>query len=212
MKISYVFIFLGLLALGGLALFFFNQKSSPQTAPTQIEVKPTQATIEQFIKVAPDTSQLKAGGNSYSHPEGSYVFLYPNDYKIDSQNNGIHTRIYKTGATQQGQTEIYDGVIMVFESINLKGQNLENFVTSRIKDSTSGDTSRTFSHLKPVLLNNYTGFVYEEKGFGSSTHLVLQKDTTSGFATEVTFSVNDPQNQNYLNEVYAILSTVELLK
>lgn len=185
-----------------------NKRAEPQTSPEVVNPQPSPNTAEQFIKSAPDTSELKAGGNSYLSPKGTYLFLYPNDYTIDGDE---HTRIYKRGATQKGQTEIYDGVIMVFESVSLAGMSLEDFTISQIKALSPEDKPENPSPTQ-TMLGSYPGFTYEQKGFGSSTHLLVQKDTTSDYALHIVFSVNDPQYQNYLSEVYEILSTVELLK
>lgn len=185
-----------------------NKSTEQRTDLSPVNSEPTPATTEQFIKNIPDTSDLKAGGNSHLSPKGEYLFLYPNDYTIDGDE---YTRIYKRGATQKGQTEIYDGVIVVFQSVNLDGESLAELTRSKIEGLTPEEQPENLSPT-PTMLGNYPGFTYEQKGFGSSTHLIVQKNTTSNYALHITFSVNDPQNQNYLNEVHKILSTIELLK
>lgn len=155
---------------------------------------------------------LKAGGNSYLDPKGVYVFLYPNDYKIDTQGDGQYTRIYKTGATQRGQTEMYDGIIMVFETVKLQGQTMDQWVDQRIKESTADGTVEITQPKKPTTMNKYPGFTYKARGLGEADYLIIQKSPTSEYVVSITTSVSDPQQKNYQKEVDAVLAGIELLK
>src|SRR5882762_5786505 len=96
-------------AAGSYFLLSQNKSSLPPEvitgipSPTQIMTTP-QPTIT--------NNDFQAGESSYLDPQGVYVFLYPSAYKLDEQNSGKQIRIYKKGATQKGQTEMYDGVIV----------------------------------------------------------------------------------------------------
>ncbi len=181
----------------------------PPVSPTSSIAQPTAITSNE---VNEKIASLQRGGNNYADPEGVYMFLYPNDYKIDGQNNGQITRIYKTGPTQQGQTEIYDGVIMTFEAISLRGQTLEEWVDNQIKTTTADGTSTLESPKHAVTINGHTGFTYTARGLGTSTYLYLQKDPSSPYAVGVTYLVADPTNAGFQNEVDAILSTLVFQK
>lgn len=208
-----IVILVTILVLIGGGFYLFARRDNPPSPTNQNQSDTDQlSNPKQFIEGTPDTNTLKAGGSSYSNPQGVYVFLYPNDYTLDSQNNDVHVRISKRGATQQGQTEIYDGVIMVFEAINLQDQSLESLVDSRIKESTSDGNSTLIKPKEAILLKDYLGFTFETQGFGGATHLILQKNPDSTTALSITFSVNDPEKKNYQSEVNAILSTLELMK
>lgn len=183
-----------------------REKLVSDVLPTPTPLFPT---TEQFITGSPDTNALLMGGSSYTHPQGLYTFLYPNDYVLDTQDSQ-YIRVYKQGATQRGQTEMYDGVIVVFETIDLQGKSLEEVVDERIVAATADGTSEIVQPKKPTTLNTYSGFTYEIRGLGTSTHLILQKHALSTEAVDVTFLVADPEQVGYQDEVDAILSTLEL--
>lgn len=205
MKIILLIIALIIVATGSYYFLGRNHSSSPPiTLPTNIN--PTgspQPTV--------DTNQLKAGGSSYADSQGVYVLLYPADYKLDTQDKQ-HIRIYKTGATQRGQTEMYDGVIIVLESINLDGQPLDAWVTNYIREATADGTSKVVTPKTSIIQNHYPGFSYTLRGLGTATYYVLQKDAASPYAVSITISINDPKQVGYQNEVNTILATLELLK
>jgi hypothetical protein len=107
---------------------------------------------------------------------------------------------------------MYDGVIIVSQSIDLGEQTLEEWVEAHIAQSTADGTSEVTQPKRATLLNTFPGFTYTIRGLGESTNVAIQKNTTSHAAVLITFLVADPQNKNYQQEVNAILSTFELLK
>lgn len=186
------------------------RRTQPQNEPTLPST--SSSTSMSTGTPTPDTSALQAGGSSYADPKGVYTFLYPNDYKLDMQNNGQYTRIYKTGATQKGQTEMYDGVIMVFESIDLNKQSLEQWVDKNIEQSTADGTVELTKAKKAIKINDYSGFTYEVRGLGTSTYVVIQRESNSPHGVNINFAVNDPEQIGYESEVNEILQTLQLLK
>ncbi len=190
------------------------QKNTQTVVNTTTNDIPATATPapDQFISASPDTSALRAGGSSHLDSQGVYSFLYPNDYTLDSQAGDPYTRISKRGATQQGQTEIYDGVLIVFESIELKGQSLEEWVDDRIQQAVDNGTPEITAPKKATTLSSYPGFTYQTGGFGSAKYLIVQKDAESPHAVSISYLVADPENKNYQAEVDAVLTTLELLK
>jgi hypothetical protein len=209
-KVAVVLLVLVILGLGGYLLTGNSKKESiVAPVPTTTVQSPTSGTS------TPTNSQivntLRAGGNSFRDPQGVFVFLYPSDYKLDDQDRQ-HIRIYKTGATQKGQTEMYDGVIVVFETINLLGQTLEQWIDSSIKQATADGTSRIVEPKTNITQNKYPGFTYTLQGQGTAKYYVLQKDSKSNYAVVITVSVQDPQQKGYQKEVDALLSALELLR
>lgn len=189
-----------------------KQYSMPQFSNTKSTEESKSETIDQFLKTKPDTSVLEAGGNSYLDPKGVYVVLYPNNYTMDTQNDNQYTRFFMRGETQRGQTEIYDGVLVVIESVDLKQQSLENWIDSKISESTTDGSTEIIKPKQKTKINDYLGYTYETKGFGSAVFVTLQKTPQSNYAVSITISVNDPQQKGYQTEVDAILATLEILK
>jgi len=203
-----------LIAIGAIGFLRMNQESGDAASTNESQMATSTADPNEPIwsPTTDGTDSLSAGGSSFSDPEGVYTFLYPNDYTLDTQNNGQYTRIYKQGPTQRGQTEMYDGVLMVFELIDLQGKSLEDWVDTRIQDSTADGTIEVTQPKTATTLQSYPGFTYEVRGLGSSTHLVVQKDGESNNAVDITFLVADPEGVGFQGEVDRVLSTLELHK
>lgn len=157
-------------------------------------------------------NELLQGGSSYADPNGVYVFLYPNEYTLDTQNDGKQSRIYKRGPTQKGQTEMYDGVIMSFESLSLGGKNLENWTDEYIENLTTDGTIELIESKEKIEINNFPGYTFRIRGLGEHQYYVVQKDETSDLGTIIATSVSDPTNAGFQTEVNAVLSTLDLLK
>ncbi len=187
--------------------------SQTKNSPLKLQTTPTPSVTEK-ITVQPtiDNNDLKQGGSSYTDPNNVYVFLYPSDYKLDTQNDGRYTRIYKTGPTQKGQTEIYDGVLLVFETITLNGATLQEWVDNSILSATKDGTSTVTVPAKGVTISSYSGFTYSMHGLGETKYYVLQKDSRSTNAVLIATLVSDPQNVGFQKDVDKILSTLEILK
>ncbi len=199
---------IALALLVGYGILYVSQQRKSVTAPTTTtvvtspaEADPTQIKIEQ---------NLSAGGNSYTDPNNIFTLLYPNDWRMDEL-NGQYIRFYKIGATQQGQTEMYDGVNFTIEPVNLQGTGLETWVDTKIQSSTSDGTLQITSPKKAMTINGHPAFTYTARGLGEATYIVVQKDASSQNALSISYLVSDPQNVGYQSEVDAILSTIDLL-
>lgn len=183
-----------------------NRKDSflPQNQPQISSGPETSLTPQQ-------DSDLGQGGSSYLEPSGVFSMLYPNDWKQDTQGEQ-HIRFYKIGATQKGQTEIYDGIVLNVEVINLNGQTLSQWVDARLKESTADGTSEIVEPKKSITMNGYPGFEYTTQGLGTFKNTAIQKDTNSTSAVSITTLVADPENVGYQQEVDSTLKTLQLLK
>lgn len=159
----------------------------------------------------PEVEALLRGGSSLSDPEGLYSILYPNTYVVDTS-DPLHPRIFKHGATQRGQTEMYDGVIMVFESIDLVDVTLEEWVDRRIREASGDGVSTLIKEKTPITLNTYPGFTYQMRGLGEFTSIVVQKNLQSTQALLITYMVADPENVGFQRDVDATLATLQLLQ
>jgi hypothetical protein len=179
-----------------------NQKGSvpTQTPPTPKASPTNKAQID-----------LGSSGSSYRDQNNIFTVLYPNDYVLDTQ-DPLHIRIYKRGDTQRPQSEMSDGVLMVFESIELKGTSLEYWVDTHIQQATADGTSEIIEPKKPITQNGYLGFHYAIRGLGISQNIILQKNRDSNFAVMITYSVSDPKQVGYQKDVDAALSSLTILK
>ena len=202
-------VLIAIITLSLAAVFAYNKSMTNSSTVNKPSSSPD-TTITPTNTVG--STKLKIGGNSFSDPKGVFVFLYPTDYKMDTEGDGQYTRITKIGATQKGQTELYDGVIAVFESIELKNQTLEQIVDTNIENSTKDGLVKVISPKNAITMNGYPGFTYTTEGLGAATYYYLQKNASSPFALVVTTAVFDPEKKDYQTELDDTLSTIEILK
>jgi hypothetical protein len=196
------------LTIAGYFILQQNQKESlvPEDMQNR-EVIPT----SEVVNETPDEDNLGLGGNSYLDPNGIFSFLYPNDYQLDTS-DPIHPRIYKHGETQSEGTEIYDGVLIVFETVELQGKTLEQWIDDKIRNTPADGNSTVIKPKEATTLNGYPGFTYRVRGLGEYDYIVIQKTPASQYALVITYIAPDPENKGYQKEVDATFSTIELLK
>lgn len=201
--------------IGGLYFFInyispesISTKSSPtaepadskQIAPSPILPQPNPSSVE----------VLKMGGSSYSDPQAVFSFLYPGDFVIGE--DGDYTRIYRWGPTQKGQTEMYDGILMMFRAIELDGQRLSEWVDKDIERVMRDGVSTMTQPKRPYKLKSYEGFSYSFSGLGEFHRIIVQKSADSSFGVEIIYFVEDPTGRGFLNDVSNILTSLEIMK
>lgn len=201
------------------AAYFFS--TYPRTLDTNKAVSPspvsvsniseTQSPASESSPVASGSLGLGAGGSSYLDSSKTYSFLYPNDFKLD-ESDPNHIRFYKQGPTQKGQTEMYDGVVMVLEVVDLGNKTLSVWIDDYINTVTADGTSEVTEAKKATTISNYLAFSFKMRGLGESQYYVLQKDASSKNAVIITYMVADPTNVGFQKQVDASLGTIQLLK
>ncbi|MFA9288662.1 MAG: hypothetical protein ACEQSA_02170, partial [Weeksellaceae bacterium] len=139
-----------LIIIIGLGAYFFTRNNKDQISREKTDVNVTDSTPQPLPSV--DVSDLRAGGSSFREETGAYNFLYPADYVLD-ETDKQHIRIYKTGPTQQGQTELYDGAIIVYEVITLEEKNLSDWVDNYLTTVTTDGTTKIVEPKKEISLN-----------------------------------------------------------
>lgn len=201
---------LAILIFGGTVLYTSWNKKQAETLVTQpVFMTPTPQSspvAETPASVAPSPIS-----NNYTDSQNLYSFSYPEGYTLDTQDIA-HPRLFKRGQTQRSQSEISDGVLIVFEVIDLQGKSLAEVADARIAGMNTDSTSEVVPSPKATTLNNYPGLTYETQGFGSSKNVMIQKSPTSTQAVLITYMASDPQQVGYQAEVDQILKTVTLLK
>lgn len=216
MKSTLIVAVVGLVVIvGGLVYFLLNQTPAPVSQYINSSGDLVISTEEPMVISTPEASELLAGGSSYSDPQGIYTFLYPNDYTLDTENETAAeplVRIFKRGDSQRPQSEMSDGVLLVFQPINLGTQTLEEWVDANIQTMTANGMSELTQPKQAVLLNSYPGFTYSTRGLGEASYTVVQKSPSSSVAVVITNAVMDPQQRGYAQELGQILSTFSLLK
>lgn len=207
-----------LIVFGGLwyAWYYHTQIQSmlsPTPVPTALPtVEPTPMPTQTPTEA---TQSSAVGGGTYQDPQGTYLVLYPADYTVDTPTDTSGTkvlRLTKKGVTQEGATELYDGVTVVFQAVDLKGEELSSWVDDKITTVTADGTIQVTSPKKSVTVNGYSGYTYTTKGQTTTKYTVLQKDPNTSNAVVIALSVSDPQNQGYEEEADAIITSLKILK
>lgn len=180
--------------------------------PTTEVIETEETTLSELP--SPDTEVIQeetvttiAEGQTYQDPQGTFSFSYPSDFTLDTE-DPVHPRIYKRGPSQRSQSEMSDGVLMVYEVINLEGKSVEEWLDTYISQTTADGTLKVVDAKQATTVAGYPGFTYSTRGLGVSTNIVLQKSATSDTAVLITYAVFDPENKNYQSEVNSILSTL----
>lgn len=196
------------LLVGTVSFIAVSRKNPPASTTVNSTSAPMGTSPEPTI----DASDLREGGSSYRDPQGVFSFLYPSDYALSEQNNAKQIRIYKKGPTQKGQTEMYDGVILHFETIHLEKQTLSEWVDATLKTMSDDGTSRITKPKQPTMVGPYSGYTYTVESLGTGVYYAVQKDTNSPYGVLITSSVYDPTTVGFQEQVYKILSTLEIFK
>jgi hypothetical protein len=150
--------------------------------------------------------------NLYTDVKGIYSIRYPNDFQLDTQSDNNAIRLTKIGETQQGETELYDGIVIQIETSELNGRILSDWVDEAIANATKDGVTTLIDPKNPVSINGYQGFTYTIEGLGTFNHRIIQKDETSNYAVTIVTTVNDPEDNGYEFEVDSILLSLNILK
>lgn len=170
--------------------------------------------------IAPDDSassatshtpeEVETEGIRFSDPHNRYTLIYPNDYIQDVQKvNGI-VRFYKYGPTQQEDTELYDGVIVTIQTIDLKNENLNEYVDNQIAQTSQNGVAEITESKSKTIVNGYPGYTYSTRSIGEAKNIFLQQNDSS-FAVWITTIVADPGNIGFQSDVDSILNTFTFL-
>lgn len=203
---KYLLSFLAVTIILTSGFYVFNKQKNASNQTLNVTTPTSQVTST----TNPHVESLKMGGSSYLDSSGKYSFLYPNDYTLDTK-DPAHIRIFKRGNEQRPQSEITDGILIVFETIDLKNKTLEEWIDNHINQSVKDGTSVVIQNKKAFSINDLSGFSYEIGGFGSTNYLALTKGTSSSFVL-ISYLISDPNLKDYKSEFDAILSTFEILK
>jgi len=201
---------LGLIALVAVVLvvFLFLQRRVSRAQPESEKGVVTSSDID-FGEDADKPAEVRAEGITYQDPEGKFQVTYPADYTFDDS-DALHPRLYKRGDEQRSQSEMSNGVLVVFEKIELNGQTLEQLVDDRLQQTSTDGVTEVVEPKEETTIGTYPGFEYELRGLGTARYLYLQPNDNTDWALGVTYTISDPETLGYEVEVNSILTTLEL--
>ncbi|MDQ5951360.1 MAG: hypothetical protein QG639_637 [Patescibacteria group bacterium] len=205
-KATLVVIILFLAALAG---YLWWQQRSTLTAPTPT-IQP-ESTNTEVPAESSELSALQQFGTTYQDPQGIFSVTYPSDYELDQPAEG-QVRLIKRGEMQRPQSEISDGVLLVFETLTLEEKSLEEAVDERIVAFTANETGEIIQPKSAITIGGNQGFEYTVRSLGTSRQVLVQKDSNSEYAIAIAILIEDPQDVGYMQQVDAILSSIKFFK
>lgn len=201
--------------IGGLALIvvatifiLFVQQGISRTQPAAEKGVVTSSDID-FGEDALKPAEVMEEGITYQDPAGKFEVTYPADYTFDDSDPS-YPRLYKREEQARSQSELSDGVLIVFEKIALNGQTLEQLVDDRLQQASTDGSSEVVQPKEETSIGTSTGFEYELRGLGTAQYVYLQASADSDWALGITYTITDPETRGYEVEVNSILSTLEL--
>lgn len=148
----------------------------------------------------------------YEDPQGRFRFNHPMDYTLVAEQSGQSVRLTKAGPTQKAQTEMYDGAVLVFEPMTIRGQTLEQWIDAHIQETTTDGTVEIIEPKRALTLNGKAGFTYTSRGLGTFQNYFFRYNEQSPMVLSITTLVNDPTNAGFQAEIDRIMASVEILK
>jgi len=136
-----------------------------------------------------------------------YVINYPKDMKAEKM-NPTSSRIYKSGPTQKGQTEMYDGIIITIETItNSTNQTLGVFADIKSKE----DHAEIVERPKNISLNGISTIKYRLRGLGEYDNYILESKDKAAFIHIVVLAEH-PTKAGFKQLAIEIVNSISLKK
>jgi hypothetical protein len=208
--IAGVIIFMLFVVMGGALAFVQMQPAQlastpiPSTMPVQSN-SPVQTRTPENDTWSIDSSNLKV----YENSEIGFSVSYPQDFKIKTnsyfkQNDSVD--IQKSGPTQKSDTEVYDGIGLLFVKINHEGQTLDKYISERIGLIDKEET-KILEDPKELEVNGINGLTYTTQRMGDITNRHIYLPIDSETAILILDYTVDPGALGFSEIVNQILST-----
>ncbi len=136
-----------------------------------------------------------------------YKVSYPTDITVTEVTGSVLV-LSKQGTTQTPDTELFDGISLMFEPKEISDTTLEEYVNARVDEVTKEGIATVTSDPSPTTVGKYTGLTYTTEGLGVNRYTVLESENGAMFMVITDVTV-DPENVGFSDTVDLILSTFE---
>ena len=173
----------------------------------QLTETPTpQPTLQPTLAPTPTpTNDPTAGWELFT--ASTYNVSYPTDVTANEEAGSV-LLLTKQGATQTPDTELFDGISLVFEPKEISNTTLEEYVSARVDGILKEGVATISSEPTPITVGTYTGLTYTTDGLGTFRYIILESKDKTMFMV-ITDATIDPENLGYADTVDLILSTFE---
>jgi hypothetical protein len=150
-----------------------------------------------------------ASWNVYS--TSTYTIRYPADVELKERDAG-GVSLSKFGPTQVENTEIFDALLLAFQTFESSNVDLETYVDGQIKAlNPDNEVIKLISGAKPTAIGNYSGYTFTIEGVGTFKYTYLQS-TDKTMIVEIIDGTIDPGNLGFEDLVSQIQSTFEFIE
>lgn len=138
-----------------------------------------------------------------------FSFTYPEDMTIQTQEGGV-VQVKKWGPTQKADTELYDGVALQFEPLELP-VSAQQYSLTDIEGTLKSGMAEILSGPTQVTIGNNTGYFYRMRFLGTASKYSFDTPNDS-IIVVVTDNTTDPGSIGFQEEADAILKSLVLKK
>jgi hypothetical protein len=158
---------------------------------------------------------VPAGWQTYAAAEFGFKFSYPPTAEVRVQESYPPSYVvFQKGPTQQGQTELYDGLNVIFQPQQKADSSLtlNQVLANYLSQQTTDGTTQVIQPLRPTTINSIPGFTYTIRGLGEFTTVAFELPQ-EGYYLAITNGSSDPQGVTTFAEMsQTIINSVELVK
>lgn len=178
---------------------FFNKQQTVITAPqpsNNIQNSPT-----------PSVQNVSTDWQTYSSPTLGFSLQHPKDMKIYPQQGGA-VLFVKLGPTQVENTELFDGISLIFDVGDLGTNTLQQAAQQKLTEIKNEPITETVGTMEEVIVGKYAGYKFMVKDLGERTYTYLPKGD-SEYLVIIDSSV-DPSSLGFNQTIYQMFSTLEI--
>lgn len=166
-----------------------NSTSSPQATSTPLPI-----------------SELEDRESWVMYESEEFSFDYPNLNSTHLEKENGTTLLQIAGESQTENTELFDGIGLRFEIVNMEGMDLQSFVESKFAVY-ENFPERIVQTISSVQIDDRQGYEFVISGLGQTRHIYLHFSDTQAFY--ISDYSSDPNNVGYSSYVNEIISSLE---
>jgi len=205
-KIAMIIIALAALGVIGYASYLNlnNSKNNVQLSPSPT-ITTSNTPEPEIAEKYPETWEKYRSGSL------GISFYYDQKMELLENSNDPNEplRLVLMGQTQSLGTEIYDGLIMIFNSGTYEG-DFADFVASEHLKNKNEPTTNEISEVIGTGLGNLTGYEFTVSSLGEFTHYYFRDiDLKDNRYVKISTLVADPQEVGYQETLEKILTSIE---
>jgi hypothetical protein len=181
-------------------IFLYNQNSTESNNSS-----PTPTLTPTNTPTPTPAANLPEDWETYKSENLGISLRYPKNMQI-KQNQDGSVSFTLLGPTQAEGTEVYDGIIINFNTGSYEFNTFKEFVTNKHNEQQNDPIISDVSEIEEITINEMTGYKFSIVGLGEFTILYLPMENSQYL--RVSMLVEDPKNQGFQDTVNTILTSI----